>query len=433
MNFFDQCKQCSVIVDNGSGVLFQPMTEEYSYILTAKHNLYNDAKQGSYKEPKDKDDIKITFCDGNDKQIIDKYEHDSLDIAILKIDKIEFESPYKEFIQPNNGYEFKFYGYPEKRRNETEKISYFDLNIGDITGFEITASNKEYFPKEYINGCSGGGVFKQDGDNFYLVGIEYRMDAQSEEEVEQNVRVKYIDIKAFDEIIEQDKSELTPLYPPYMKDFNLLIENIFLLIGMENHEKKLIQDRLKLIATNLSKNLNPIVIKNKFENELLVRGLSINEFSNKELWSMYLEFLVISVFLDSSTPISIEAVENIYKKRKVLFVKASNWIDLKEQILTSNLYRLNKDGDVIICCDGDRTPTRLELKGKSLVSIANAIMPEDMRIDSSIGKIDKDLKFKHIHIVQNQMINDYDDGVYDSATATNIEGIIKDEINKAFN
>ena len=122
MNFFDQCKQCSVIVDNGSGVLFQPMTEEYSYILTAKHNLYNDAKQGSYKEPKDKDDIKITFCDGNDKQIIDKYEHDSLDIAILKIDKIEFESPYKEFIQPNNGYEFKFYGYPEKRRNETEKI-----------------------------------------------------------------------------------------------------------------------------------------------------------------------------------------------------------------------------------------------------------------------------------------------------------------------
>lgn len=148
---------------------------------------------------------------------------------------------------------------------------------------------------------------------------------------------------------------------------------------------------------------------------------------------MYLEFLVISVFLDSSTPISIEAIENIYKKRKVLFVKASNWIDLKEQILTSNLYRLNKDGDVIICCDGDRTPTRLELKGKSLVSIANAIMPEEMRIDSSIGKIDKDLKFKHIHIVQNQMINDYDDGVYDSATATNIEGIIKDEINKAFN
>lgn len=51
MSFFDQCKQCSVMVDNGSGVFFQPMTEEYSYILTAKHNLYNDSVYGNYNNP----------------------------------------------------------------------------------------------------------------------------------------------------------------------------------------------------------------------------------------------------------------------------------------------------------------------------------------------------------------------------------------------
>ena len=42
MNFFEKCRACSVIVGNGSGVLFQPMIDEYTYVLTAKHNLYND-------------------------------------------------------------------------------------------------------------------------------------------------------------------------------------------------------------------------------------------------------------------------------------------------------------------------------------------------------------------------------------------------------
>jgi len=73
------------------------------------------------------------------------------------------------------------------------------------------------------------------------------------------------------------------------------------------------------------------------------------------------------------------------------------------------------------------------MRSKSLTNIANAILPENMRVDTSVGKVHEDLKFKHIHIVQKQMIDDYDKGAYDDATATNIEGIIKNEINKAFN
>lgn len=428
MSFFEQCKKCSVQVNGGSGVLFQPMTEEYTYILTAKHNLYDGLVEKSIS------DIKyILYGENEAKNILEKYEHLTLDIAILKIKKREIESPYKEFKQPNDGDIFKFYGYPENRRKETEKIKYFNLNVGDIDGFDITASNQEYFPQNDIDGCSGGGVFKQDGDNFYLVGIEHSMDAQSEEEVKNNIRLKYININAFDDIIEQNSTKLEPLYPPYMSDFNLLIDNIFLLTGMDEYEKRLIQDRLKIIAQQLSKDIKPINIRSKFDKELLIEGLDINEFTNKELWSMYLEFLIISIFIDSYSSISTKEIEDIYKKRKFVFAKANNWIDLKEKILTSNLSRINRNGNVIICCDGDRTPSRLEIKSKSLISVANAILPENMRVDSSIGKIHEDLKFRHIHIVQKQMIDDYDEGVYDNATATNIEGIIRDEIIKAFN
>ena len=64
MSFFEKCRQTTVIVEDGSGVLFQPMTESYSYILTAKHNLYNDIDFGSYLYPKDLKDLNIVFYDG---------------------------------------------------------------------------------------------------------------------------------------------------------------------------------------------------------------------------------------------------------------------------------------------------------------------------------------------------------------------------------
>lgn len=89
MSFSEKCRKCSVKVDEGSGVLFQPMTEQYSYILTAKHNLYdddnNDQEVYSYTHPKDLSDIEIKHINNNVSIVIlNKFEHSSLDIAILK-------------------------------------------------------------------------------------------------------------------------------------------------------------------------------------------------------------------------------------------------------------------------------------------------------------------------------------------------------------
>ena len=44
MTFFERCRNFTVKVNGGSGVIFQPMTDDYSYILTAKHTLYSDPK-----------------------------------------------------------------------------------------------------------------------------------------------------------------------------------------------------------------------------------------------------------------------------------------------------------------------------------------------------------------------------------------------------
>ncbi len=427
MNFFEQCKQCLVRVDGGSGVLFQPMTGEYSYILTAKHNLYDGT------EEKNINDIQFILYDESEtRNILAKFEHSTLDIAILKIDYINFESPYKQSTEPQDGNEFKFYGYPENIREETNKIKYFDLKVGDISTQEIVAENQSYYDQNDVVGCSGGGVFRQDTDSFYLAGIECRMDAQSTSE-ENNTRLRFIFIEAFDEIIESSSDELVPLYPPYMNDFNLLVNNIFMLNGMEEAEKILIQDRLKFIARNLSNKLKPIDIKNRFE--LLESDCNNNHYINNELWSMYLEFMVISIFVDLHTPIDISAIDIINKKRKFLFLKANDWKEEKEHILTSNFSSLEKSGTVIVCCDGDRTPTSCIINNQTLMNIGNGIMSEDFNISRGVDSPHKDFKFKHIHSIQKQMIDDCDNGdeIFNGATASNIEGIIKNEINKIFN
>ena len=427
MSFFDQCKQCSVIVNGGSGVLFQPMTEEYSYILTAKHNLYDEQNK-----PKLTTNIHFTrYQERASENIIEKYEHTTLDIAILKIEKIDFESPYKQFEQVNNGDEFKFYGYPENRRQQTTKIKYFDLKVGDITGQEIVAENDRYYENSDVSGCSGGGVFRQDGENFILVGIECRMDAESTEEESNSSRLRFIGISVFDEIIEHNNIELQPLYPPFLNDFSSLLDNIFLLNGMEKAEKRLTQDRLRLIAEDLSKIIKPIDIKNKYS--ILEKNYDLKCYSNKELWSMYLEFMVISVFIDLCSPISVDAIEDINKKRKFLFLKSNNWKENKEEILTSDFSSLPKIATVVVACDGDRTPTSCHIKSSTLKNIGDGILPEKFNVARGVRPFN-DFAFKHVHAIQKQMIDDCDNGdaVFNGANATNIEGIIRNEINKIF-
>ena len=415
MSFFDQCKQCSVIVDNGSGVLFQPMTEEYSYILTAKHNLYNDVEHDSYDEPKNIDDIKLN---GNNNQIKDKYEHQTLDIAILKIDKTEFESPYKEFKQPSDRDEFKFYGYPQNRRERAEQIKYFDLKVGHMSSYEIVAENDSYYNQNDVAGCSGGGVFKQDGNDFYLVGIECRMDAESDLE-ENNTRLRFIFIEAFDEIIEEN--ELEPLYPVHMGGFDLISEHIFLLNDYES-KRDFVRNRLKYLAKTYSKELSPITIKNEFENELFINGFDINNITDSELWQMYLEFILLSIIIESKENITIDKIKEIYKKRKILFAKADRWVDLKEEIVKSNLLGLQKNGTVFIACNGDRRPNKVQLSSNSIINITQPPQPEEMRIDQGID-YSVDIKYKHIYAIEKLLLDNEEEFV--STTGNNIDEILK--------
>lgn len=208
MSFSEKCRECSVIVDNGTGVFFQPDTDEYSYILTAKHNLYKNYENKKCLEPKKINDIQlIAYNENIDLSIIDKYELDdcSIDIAILKIKKVnKIYSPHLigDGVRVNN--ECFLYGFPKNRRDKKhsreEQIRNFKLEVVDkFSNNEIIVENDKYYPQEDIDGCSGGGVFKNIDNEPYLVGIEFRMDSVGNKD-SNNTRLRFFSIKAFNKI-----------------------------------------------------------------------------------------------------------------------------------------------------------------------------------------------------------------------------------------
>ena len=224
MSFSENCRRCSVKVDNGTGVLVSPNTEEYSYILTAKHNLYHDYENKKCTEPKDS--IKLVAYDESIKlSLLKIYELDECnrDIAILKIKKVDIYSPKIFLNKIKIGDEVFLYGYPENRRKDKytkeEQTPVLKLEVLDPQETnEIIVKNDEYYEKKDINGYSGGGVFKNINDESYLVGIEFRMDFNDKSKEQNNTRLRFFSIKAFDEIVDKYNDEL--VYLDDTKNFN---------------------------------------------------------------------------------------------------------------------------------------------------------------------------------------------------------------------
>lgn len=118
-------KNSTVKVMEGSGVIICPFTDEYSYIFTAKH-VINEI---------DIDDIHIESVNGLDIRVLDKLEHNDIDLAILKVSKVAegihfYESNYKNFSQ-----NLKLYGYPEQNRHQEkviDQLGSYNCELHDI-------------------------------------------------------------------------------------------------------------------------------------------------------------------------------------------------------------------------------------------------------------------------------------------------------------
>lgn len=352
----DLIKKHIVIVDNGSGVLVQPMTEEYSYILTAKHNILVDYKNCE-SENKALGDIKIKTLSAATLQVREIHCHQTLDIAVICIDFYPEEIkvyPYQESLRMND--EVWLYGYPSTRRvAEDFGISNYKLNIQDYYESEkkISLRNEDMAPIEDVCGYSGGGLFKinEAQDQAFLIGIENAM----ENITEQHERLQGIPISAFSDLLEVNK--LAPLKPLHLADFKHLHKNIFQLRDCVNPANFFeVQSFLYQIANKnfQTTNIKPYDILNKLKERLVVHQRNNSELEEKELWIAILELLVITKLVDSIEQWNEIYIRSLFKSYRFIYINSQKgWKSHLQDIVSTNTEGLDPDGKVLLIIGGN--------------------------------------------------------------------------------
>ena len=302
-------KLYSVKVQNGSGVLFQPMNKrDYTYVLTAKHNLLG--KKPSEGDARIKEEYLFSEIDiliQNDGGINpikislvtneNYFPHKEADIAILKIDFLEsYERIYinSSFTELTNT---DLCGYPDylKEKNTLEekynsfKINSFKSENNTLCRAQLNDATAE---QTHITGFSGGGIMKIENDYISLIGIQSEVTSHfSKGEIE------FVPIKHFEDILNytENKGKLSPLLPPYMGDFEYLKDQAFNInAGIDDSDISFTRAYLKNKATEVSKSdITPIYIKEYFKERLLLNERESSKLNNQLIYLTWLEFLCI--------------------------------------------------------------------------------------------------------------------------------------------
>ena len=326
-------KNHTVMVGGGSGVLIQPMTNEYSYVYTAKHNLLVDSEDPN-SDLKSVGDIKITCFDDTVLTILELIPHEdpSIDIAIILVE-YRSDISLSKFDSPltSNG-QIMLCGYPDTRRGNGKTIeqqynsyavTFHDNNMG-----KLVLSNNNAVDIEGIIGFSGGGFFfiDQAENEAYLCGIETEMDGNIS--IEQHGRILGYSVEYFDDLISNSNysgNSLARVVPIHLTSFEYLKEHIFQILDWYSEEKSLfIQGCLKKIADDrvikIGVNLKPIDILDELSMYIEVIADGTNKLQNRELWASFLELLVISILIDRPSEVNLAYVKNLLKCRRLIYI-----------------------------------------------------------------------------------------------------------------
>lgn len=355
-NIPDIIKSHTVVVENGSGVLIQPMTDEYSYILTAKHVVQNDDKKPELGI-KNAADIKIQIFSGEELQARKIYHHNTLDIAVIRIDFAPNLSitPYQKSIA--RGDKVSLYGYPNyspEHRNENHQLSdwieTYDLCVIDTDDHKLGFRNEETARQSDIQGFSGGGLFYISRDQAYLIGIEHSVIKPAE----YADRVIGCPIANFNEIL--NANQLKRLKPLHLSSFKHLQDEIFVFENcFDVANLKSITGLLNHYATQQLTDclITPIEILRLFKGKLKAYQQSESELEKKGLWIALLELLAIEVILNPPALWNADYIESLLKSYRIIYIDShKSWKAHLEKILATDTAGLKPDGKILLVTGG---------------------------------------------------------------------------------
>lgn len=402
----DFAREHIVIVNGGSGVIMQPMTEKYSYILTVKHNFSTPLKleqlvrfklnNGVWQK------IRIELEDFMEGDQYFPHPDKDKDIAIIKIPTLrDLDNSFRLNDISTNKQGFHLVGYPETRRKGNENKSDWYRRDDEVT-IKDPKDNGQYEANvpsnptlEEIRGHSGGGLIKIISDQLFIAGIQNRM----AEKNEQLGNIRFTPIFEFDAIVDHYKhsGQLTQLNLPFMGTFDFLRDEAFELKVDFINESKVESTRIHLRNKALEvigSDMTPIAIKDLFQSRLLIDESEKNCLDSKNIWVGWLEFLTIINIVKSLT-ISIEDLNSIFNQFRLKYTHAEDCTTLFQDHLSKSDYFGLKQGSTVII--NSKLPPREPFYLPQGI-IKNITKPQDKRGFRTDAEIDPFQSFNFIHL-----------------------------------
>ena len=401
-------KKYTVLLGSGSGVLFQPLDVNKTYILTAKHILYKDIKNDRGQKVREELIAKIDFSYSNDqnntiefeiKKGENYFEHDNADAAILILeDNLGYDQIFiDERTIAFDG--FNLIGYPSSKRNANDKYDKHVISdlISSDDSLIILRLVVNHLDHEQITGFSGGGIIKTNGDSLLLAGIQSRTPNGP-----CNGEIEVVPIKRFEEIV--DRNDLSKLLPSYLSNIELLINSIISYNETLPTLKPKLQLAIRRQFTQVKCELD-IIYSSKYLKKLSASSTGIK---SKRFWTSFLEYaLIISLLEVDGVDEDVLAKMNLTKK--FIFSDSSKDIyDLYSEVLLFASDNISENCQVLLATNQTpNSPNRRRMPASEVTLNIGHVAD-----DETIDRVQTSSKIKeiiHLKAIEFDCINSNED------------------------
>lgn len=382
----------AVKINGGSGVLVGALSQDYTYVFTAKHVL-NATNQ--------------VTRNGVPLQIIDQpYLHPELDCALIKV---EFQQNVKQrnwLGDVPSGAALSFAGFPDTNTNTDIPYKIY-TGLQNSTLNDVVVCNLNNNPaQDAIVGMSGGGLYHVCNGYPYLVGVESRMD--DEEEHLRWGRIRCFSTAVFEEIITQHNLAL--MAPSFMACFSQLKDDIFYFNAANPDNVLKLHRRLHefadvLIGLGLPP---PHDLMTRYNKKLLVGHETPAAVLDRDLWVAYFEFVIVCALIDECQNIDVDYIKGLETRRRFVYSGSNaHWIRHLSEILKTAKSTLDEHGVMIISSPQEEAPSLPDDEDLEEVidDIASAPTPgAGGRIDDVHGEVYRTYTVAHMKGLRNEYV-----------------------------
>ncbi|GLO16776.1 MULTISPECIES: ABC-three component system protein [Pseudomonas] len=394
-----------VMVNGGSGVLMNAMTLEFSYVLTARHTVFEEPAKNVVTDH-NQNAIEVLGV-----MVFPKVgQQEPLDCAILKIAHqagLSQKSWTAANLPPMAN--LTFVGLPNAERASATPIKHRTGQAASVVNDLITLELAGIPSKEVIQGMSGGGVYHIDDDCPYLVGVEFEMEATCLDH--QYGRVECHGLARYNQLLTLHSS--APMVPPHLECFSRMRDRIFAFnvydpINVQNLKSALLAFADSLIKGGMPP---PYEIMTRYDTQLLLDSGESSVLEARELWVAYLEFVVISAIMDGTGSADNSYISGIDKKRRLLYTADStNWLRRLDEILKIARKLLDKDGTLVVASpDIAAKPVPKDFMLKNVIGNIAVVPGKPFSIDEVESEIYTSYKLTHLEGLRNSCVIERED------------------------